>query len=175
MESPEDPPIPPWTDSARDDLKTIFDVLAGLGFKEVPEVPPVTGEWDGPTMKNAGNSVGYTEPGEGEEPTGAPGYADAAFIGIGRDMDFPAFATTDDCTHVCGLSDDKGFMTVVHHVPKTTCDSKSLTLKKACATTGMDEESGRKRTDYHSENEWTFDPGPLLDVEPLTTNGEKGT
>lgn len=67
-------------------------------------------------------------------------------------------------------------MTVRHHGPKTTKEPGPLALKKACPAAGIDEELGRVDTDHHPEYADTLelDPGPLLDVHPLTTNGEKG-
>lgn len=79
-----------------------------------------------------------------------------------------------DHAHGCGIIDDKGFASEVSHVTKSSCDLGAKSNKRACSTTGRNEEIGLKRTEYH--NEAVEEPlrGPILDVSPLRTYGEKG-
>lgn len=96
-------------------------------------------------------------------------------VGGDRIHDLPKSIREGDHAHGCGIIDDKGFATEVSHVTKSSCDLGAKSNKRACSTTGRNEENGLRRTEYH--NEAVEEPlrGPILDVSHLRTYGEKGT
>lgn len=101
-------------------------------------------------------------------------YIDAAFEGNGRDVDFHMACAWDGRSSGCGAVDDKGLSTSRSHVSKHSKDSGVVSKHFACVSSGVNEEMNTYDADHHVEYHLTLVPRPMLDVEPLARNGEKG-
>lgn len=101
-------------------------------------------------------------------------YADAAFVGLGRNIDLPVTECCEGRSSGCGATDDKGLVASLSHVGVHSSKYGTALCHIPCVSSGRDEEAGTLDAYYHSENYVNFDPSPMFDVEPLARNVEKG-